>query len=29
MNLEYVIQSCKTEYERYNEYEQTESNSKM
>ena len=29
MNLENVIQSCKNKYERYNEFEQTESNSKM
>ena len=28
MYLEYVIESCKNEYDRYNEYEQTESNSK-
>ena len=26
MNLEYVIQSCKNEYKRYNKYEQKESN---
>ena len=28
MYLEYVIESCKNEYDRYNEYEQTESNTK-
>ena len=28
MNLEYVVESCKKEYERYNEYQQTKSNLK-
>ena len=29
MYLKYVIESCKNEYDRYNEYEQTESNTNM
>ena len=29
INLEYVIQSYKNEYEKYNEYGKTESNIKM
>ena len=29
MYLEYVIESCKNEYYRYNEYTETESNTKM
>ena len=29
LNLENVIESCHKEYERYNEHEQTESNSNM
>ena len=29
MNFEYVIESCKKEYNRYNEYKETESNLEM